>query len=198
MNLPTISRLTLLGLVVLGCSMAPGGAPTATPVTATPTAPPAQATATPTQATATLPLEPTPTTARSTPGTFSEPPAGFLTFEDTTVEGWLGSWCLPGRCVDKAEPTLEGLPVLEAPGDTLTFKLAGDAPFVAYTAAYGIVSADSTVIKREGEFDPDAGIVSPPMTSAEFSTPPSGEWMVTVFVQFGPGDALYVWKVSVE
>jgi hypothetical protein len=208
MSLTKVFEIALAALLLAACTVGPGGqkseapggqqtavppaapAPTATSATATPDAPTAnteQPTATPTasQATATLPVPP------------KTPPPGLLTFEGTTVEGKLGSWCLFDRCVDYAEPYFQTLPDLEAPGDTLEFELRGRVQFVGYSAYYW-VDGEPEVIKHVPGPDPDAGDHGTPITSAEFSTPPAGEWIVTVFVQFGPGDASYSWRVTVE
>ena len=100
------------------------------------------------------------------------------------------------------QTTVDDLPVLtpDASG-TLTFTLSDGSPFRRWSASYGPDPGDLEPLDQGGEgADPDAINPASPVhvTTAEIDSPPSGEWVVFVFVGFGDGDLSYWWLASVH
>jgi hypothetical protein len=149
--------------------------------------------------TATAPVSPAPQTQAASTA-IAGPPAGLLAFDDSSVAGIPGSFCWEGTCADLAQmPAKEALPLVDGPGDTLRFSVASGS-FVGWTASYGANPSSVQKLGSGGAVDPDA--TSPtqpsPLTSAEFTTAPAGDWIVQVFVRFADGDATYWWHVKVS
>ncbi|MEO6351333.1 MAG: hypothetical protein ABIP53_11845 [Candidatus Limnocylindrales bacterium] len=128
------------------------------------------------------------------------PPAGFLEFAGTSVEGFAGSFCWDGTCGDVLSvPPKDGLPFVEAPGDTLEFSVA-DGAFIGWSASYGPDASNFQQLATGGSLDdPDANPSSDPspLSFARFTAPPVGDWIIHVSVRFADGDAIYWWHVSV-
>jgi hypothetical protein len=120
------------------------------------------------------------------------------------VTGAKGSYCwgTTGQtvCTDAAGFSLDSpqISVAQA-GQTLTFTLSPTTPFESLTADY-VDNGTTIVLGRAGSsFDPDMGGSPPPMTTeAQFPAPPSGDWVLEVFVTFPNGDASYGWHANVR
>lgn len=216
MKLPAIARTSAAGLALLivvgafslvpAARPSPTGAPSAgatSSAVATPTRPPTSAPV----ATATLipsdsaPSPSAPALATPRRGGNGGPPAGLLASGDVAVAGHPGSYCYGNRCVDSVWPFKSDLPLITIEADSAIFALEGATPFVEWAALYSARSNSGThELGRGGsDFDPDA-VGSPPplLLEAQVAAPPSGEWVVNVFVRFeGGGDASYAWHVIV-
>jgi hypothetical protein len=196
MKLPALVRISFLVLLLTGCSMAPGGK-------ATPTAE-AVAPATPMPSIAASP----PTTASQQPSsppktTIAAPPRGLLASATTEVDGWVGSYCWQNGCVDMAGvPPKSRLPEITAGDDGLTFSLSDGATFTGWTISYGTYSnGEMTILDQGGApSDPDAQpqSIPPELNSVQFDSPPNGDWVLMVSVQFPDGDLSYAWHVVAE
>jgi hypothetical protein len=132
------------------------------------------------------------------------PPRGVLASGTTSVEGWTGSYCWQSACVDvDGIPPKSELPQITAGDDPLEFSLSDSATFTRWTVMYGVGGANSDLsILDEGgsPSDPDAQPQSTPpeLSWFEFDSPPRGDWVVTVSLQFPGGDFSYAWHVLVE
>jgi hypothetical protein len=130
----------------------------------------------------------------------SAPPQGTLDGGDGPIAGWLGSFCWYGLCGDVPQIAPKAqLPTLSFGADEIELTLAGDAAFVRWFASYGANGRSLEPLAEGGApFDPDAVSASPPpqITSASFSPPPDGDWVLTVQVFFTDGDALYAWHAA--
>lgn len=194
MKLPSIARIPLV-LVLASCSLSPVAQPTASQ------APPATApTSTPTsEPTATA----TPTAAATQPApTESLPPQGVLSGHDDAVDGWLGSYCWAGTCVDApALPDMDHLPFAVGGGD-LVFSLSDGSTFIGWRASYtGPEQAEHLTLGQGGErFDPDGSPSAEPvdLATATFASPPGGDWVVLLQVFLESGDLSYAWHVDVQ
>jgi hypothetical protein len=202
MKLPTLARITLVALLLAGCSLGPGGqaTPTARPVV-TPSATPS---ATPTPA-AVPSIEPSVEPSREPGRTPDIPPPGYLQGDSDPVEGWLGSYCWLNSCVDMAGiPPKAGLPQITKGADPLEFSLSDGATFTGWTVSYGRDSdtgSGLTILDQGGaSSDPDAQPQSAPpeLNSVEFDSPPNGDWVLLMSVQFPGGDLSYAWHLIVE
>jgi hypothetical protein len=154
------------------------------------------------------PAQPTAATTTSSPALNTQavgtaivgPPAGLLAFGDSSVAGIPGSFCWQGTCADVANmPAKTSLPLVDAPGATLHFSVASGT-FTGWTASYGADGSSIQKLDSGGSVeDPDANpSANPsPLTSAQFATPPAGDWIVQIFVRFADGDATYLWHVRV-
>jgi hypothetical protein len=117
----------------------------------------------------------------------------------TAVAGWLGTYCWDGHCLD-APPHADkdALPLLEADGGELTFRLADGSLIGEWVASYAEdAGGERTELARGGEFDPDISGASPEIAEGAFTAPPSGDWIVHVQVFAPDGDASYWWHVVV-
>ncbi len=201
-----VAMLTVTA-VVGGCLFVDEGSrPTAGPSTAPPTAPPKPNPATPTAspAVASPTLSPsaqateTPSAPVPPPIAEIQPPSG------NEVPGQQGSWCYDGACGDVPAFPKEDLPLLALGDDEegLAFFVADSHPFSYWSASYAAdPDAAYTNLASGGEyFDPDLSAATPgPMISTfEFEQPPSGDWLLSVSLQFGDrGDAVYSWHALV-
>lgn len=169
-------RIGLIAPLVLACSVAAPGPTTqpTNPPTSAPTRPPTAA-----------------PTAGATAEPTDQPPDGLLAADGDTVAGWLGTFCWHGTCLDAPQlPAKSALPVLNADAVAeLTLTLASGTQFSEWSAVY---AADPNATGTE------LGSGDASVTSASFSAPPEGDWVIRVFVGFRDGDASYAWHVSVN
>lgn len=180
-------RIGLIAPLVLACSLAaPGPTTQATnPPTAVPTVAPTA-----------------PRTAVPTAEQVDQPPAALLAADSDPVAGWLGTFCWHGACLDAPQlPAKSELPILNTDARAeLTLTLADGTQFSEWSAVY---ATDSEVTGTElggggAPYDPYSSATPPAaLDSATFAAPPTGDWMIRVFVGFSDGDASYAWHVSV-
>jgi len=177
-------RIALIAPLVLACGLAGPGV--SNPPTAGPT-PEATLTEAPTLA-PTAPPTAAPTDSPPTDA-LEGPPDGLLAADGDPVAGQLGSFCWGDTCADGPFPRKDQLPILEASaGSELTLALGDETEFVDWSAVYAARSNDGGTELGTGEG---------PATTATFSSPPGGDWVIRVFVRFSDGDASYAWHVSV-
>ena len=208
--------IVLLAVLALagGCAYGgPGASPTSqpptTPSTATPTASPTASPASVPPPTSSAGMETTSPTP--TPGS-SKPPDGLLSAGSESVAGWLGSYCWSysdgedetDACADAFRtPPRSTLPFLAVPPGAraeLTFSVAGGVEFSGWTATYSARSNSARKDLHSGghNFDSETTASQPPLSDeVRFPSPPSGDWVVHVFVYFVNGDASYHWHVAV-
>ncbi len=197
MKLTARLRISLLVLLLSGCSIPPLGQPTSS------LAPSASPVSTATAAEAATVAPTFDPTRRPPPATDTLPPRGILRAESGPIEGWLGSYCWQGTCADVAVvPPKDQLPEFTTEGEDLEFSLSHNATFVRWQATYGgSVDGERMTLGQGGEgFDPDAR-PSPALellSSATFASPPAGDWVVFVQVFFDGGDLSYAWHVVVN
>jgi hypothetical protein len=212
MKLSTVARIpmVLIVAVVGGCSMAPAAQQTARPqptITFLPTA-----TAPPT-ATPSPPIQPTPVAtpdAPDTPSPTKKPPnrfpKGTLRAGDVVAEGSRGTYCYKDTCADLGQwPRKADLPelVVGAADAELEFSLPESARFVTWDVAYAAASSyedESTELARGGypydaDANPEASVTE--LSRVSFAAPPSGDWVVWVWVTLRFGDLSYAWHVIV-
>lgn len=84
----------------------------------------------------------------------------------------------------------------------MAVEIEGDVGFVHWSADYRADGSDDGSVLGEGgaQPDPDAAFATPQPVFfvATFDSPPSGDWVVTLSVNYhGGGDALYFWHVVV-
>jgi len=127
-----------------------------------------------------------------------QPPSG------ASVAGQQGSWCYDEACGDVPAFAKDHLPMLSLadPDESLVFSLGGSHPFSYWSARYAAgPDAAYSELASGGEYiDPDLSDATPgPMISTfEFEPPPSGDWLLSVSLQFGDrGDAVYSWHALV-
>jgi hypothetical protein len=202
-----VAATTMLAALAFGCSSF-GNPPTDPPVTDPPASPSPMASPQATQA-------PTPT-ATATPSGTAMPspteddlppglPVGEIAEDgQAAVYGHQGSWCYDGACLDGPGLPKDDLPLLEASASDvqLTFSLAETHPFTHWAASYAAdEDEESTPLASGGEsYDPyvSAATPGPWITTFDFESPPSGDWVLRVFLQFGDrGDSTTTWHVVV-
>lgn len=215
MKLPEIVRIPLVALLMAACSLAPAAQPTISPgPAATPgqTATPGP-TATPAPTKTPEPTgtpEPTDTPAPTgTPRPFFDPPEGskppkaMLSADGLSVEASPIGYCWAGECLDGPNPPKNQLPELELIEANLDmeFEVADGVRFAHWGAEYYDRSDDNAVSLGDGGFyyDPDATPATPwvEMSRATFPAPPSGDWVVNVYLELVHGDLSYAWHVIV-
>jgi hypothetical protein len=197
MKLPALARITLVALLLAGCSLRPGGQ-------ATPSSRPVVTPAPIPSASAPPPATTSPEPTRPAEPSATAPPRGLLAAGSTTVVGWAGSYCWQNGCVDMAGiPPKAELPEITATDGRLVFSLSDGATFSGWTVSYGIdadTGSELTILDQGGtSADPDAQPQSAPpeLGSVEFG-PPKGDWVLLLSVQFPGGDLSYAWHVLVE
>ena len=213
MNLPAIARIPLVILLLSACALSPVARPTSSQ------APPATPGSTATLPAATPPTEtPTPTGVPAPTGTpgptdtprpFFEPPDGSqppnatLSRGDDSVEASPIGYCWADECIDGPNPPKNQLPelALTEGGVDLEFEIGDDVRFTRWGAEYYDRSDDNAVSLGRGGFsyDPDATPATPwvEISSATFPAPPSGDWVLNVYVELAHGDLSYAWHVVV-
>lgn len=199
MKLPARARISISLLLVAGCASTIPGASPAPTQNPTPAAMPTPL------ATSTLGATPAVTPAATQGSSSDKPPAAALGTSDFAVTGELGSYCWhvngQGSCVDTAGFYKSRVPAITVEeGDRMVFSIE-DGEFAGWTASYGPDVEAPTVLGEGGQdVDPDVNQPSfEPLTFAEFDGPPTGDWIVAVFVDFADnGSASYGWHVTVE
>jgi hypothetical protein len=82
------------------------------------------------------------------------------------------------------------------------FSLSNGIRFLYWTAEYGTESDKPHLPYEQGgqPFDPDTSPQSSvvDLESVQFDSPPSGDWLLGVRVQFADGDAQYAWHAVIE
>ena len=114
----------------------------------------------------------------------------------------MGSYCYLNTCADIAQwPPKSDLPLLNAGGKTMSFRLDGNVSFTHWQAAYNSRSNDdeSTPLGDGGHrSDPDAnGSPASTLDEATITAPPVGDWVVWVWADLENGDLSYAWHVIV-
>lgn len=212
MNLPAIARIPLLAALVSACALGPVAQPTASQ--APPTAPISMPTQEPaaTSSPPDAPATSSPTSTRPpspTPRPYFEPPAGgappmgTLSAGDMSVDATPIGYCWADECIDGPNPPKNQLPelTLSEDGVDLEFEVGDGARFARWSAEYYERSDDDAVSLGGGGFsyDPDATPATPwvEMSSATFPAPPSGDWVLNVYLELVHGDLSYGWHVIV-
>jgi hypothetical protein len=200
MKLPALALIPLVVLLLAGCSVAPGGKATPTAPAVATASPAAVVSASPSSTASTASPEP----SRTPEPPFPVPPRGILASGATSVEGWTGSYCWQTVCADaEGLPPKAELPQVTARDDPLEFSLSDGATFTRWTVMYGAGNANSdlTILDQGGApSDPDAETQSTPpdLHTFEFDSPPTGDWTLTVSVEFPGGDLSYAWHVIAQ
>jgi hypothetical protein len=178
----------IVALLALGCVAGRPGSPTNPPSSAPTTAVPSRST--PAVTPAASPTEPH--------SPLPSPPDAFLQAGDgDPVEGRLGSGCYLDACADSPWLPAAGLPVLEPAGgdEELTVSIAPGFEFVRWTARYA--AADDPSGERARPLAEGGADDGPAVAEASFRTPPSGDWVVSVFLRYANDecDGAYYWRV---
>jgi hypothetical protein len=199
MKLPVLAQILAAALLVAACTSSPGSS--GSPAAALTAIPSVAETTSPSPAAATAPPTVTPRSSATSSGEADQPPPAALGTGDYAVTGQLGSYCWVSHCVDTAgffKPRLPELTVQE--GNLLVFSME-DGEFASWTAAYSADQEPPINLAQGGQpVDPDVSQpTAPPLTYAEFPSPPVGDWIVQVAVRFADGgDAAFGWHVIVE
>ncbi len=88
------------------------------------------------------------------------------------------------------------------PGSETSFRLADTHPFNHWTVTYRASIDDPAIELDSGgvTYDPDvaSATLGPLSSTFTFEGPPSGDWVVSVALQFaGRGDGIYYWHFAV-
>lgn len=130
----------------------------------------------------------------------TDPPTATLSAGGDPVAGQPASYCYLDTCADGPWPQKGDLPELRVAGaaSELTLTLAEPARFIGWTVAYGELSNDdeSTNLDSGGSSDPDAA--GPDYSEVTFDGPPTGDWVLFVWLQLRGGDLSYAWHVTVD
>lgn len=120
------------------------------------------------------------------------PPDGLLSAPGVDpVLAYLGSYCYGNACADSPIPPARIIPRLRLPrtADHLVFRLKGIKPFTTWSVA--VWPARDERGHRQKRLA-SGGAEDMVMREAPFQPPPSGDWVVHIFVRFlGRGDASY-------
>lgn len=128
----------------------------------------------------------------------SRPPGGLLSAPGVDpVTAYLGSYCYGNACADSPLPPARIIPRLKLPrtADHLGFQLKGIKPFSTWSVAAWPARDERG---RRQERLASGGTEDMVVREATFQPPPSGDWVVHIFVRFlGRGDASYFVHVIV-
>lgn len=188
----------IVAFVAAGCTPAGPGTPTDTRPSAPPTVTPS---GTPSVAPTTSPSDPPPTASPTdAESPMPAPPSASLSAAGgEPVDGQLGSVCYLDACGDSPWLPADGLPLVELAGadDELTVAIEDGFEFTTWSAQYAAAEdrtgAAVMTLAEGGSQD------GPPLTDATFDPPPSGDWVVSVYLVYadGDGDGAYYWHVTV-
>lgn len=180
----------------------PTSAASPSPGPTTPTAaPPATVTPTTTPETS-PPARPSPSASdRGGPGGLedSRPPDGFFSAPKAgSARAYLGSYCYGYVCADSPFPPVRITPRLRLPAEAgrLVFRLKGDEPFERWAVGFWPARDERGAYRQERLA---SGGRDGAVREASFQPPPSGDWMLSVFVRFADerGDASYFVRLMV-